>query len=438
MNFNPCRQKRLGPLPGVVLVAACILCCTCAILTQAEDWPQWRGPNRDGVWAESGLLESFPGEGLKVRWRSPVGFGWASPVVSQGRVFVTDVKLETRTAQERVHCFDEATGKSLWTYACDADYPDWAFVPGQCPSPSATPLVEKGKLYALGANGHVHCLETLTGTLLWEQRLDKEFAIQVLSCRPSPLIEGDLLILFTGGKPGGCVIALEKNSGKIVWKALDESVSNSSPIVIAAGGKRQLIVWTGESVTSLVPATGEVNWRERLVTSNNDSIATPVSEKNSLLVSGVMFDLGVDEARASIVWPKSRAVSRRVLSNTSTPLLKGEHLYSAKSSGELACLDARTGEQVWETDKVTGLKSGASIHLTRNGNAVWLFTDEGNLIRALLTPEGYQELSRAHLLEPTSPFSGRMFAWVPPVYANRHVFARNDKELICASLAANP
>jgi outer membrane protein assembly factor BamB len=126
------------------------------------------------------------------------------------------------------------------------------------------------------------------------------------------------------------------------------------------------------------------------------------------------------------------------LSNTSTPLLQGDHVYSAKSSGELVCLDARTGEQLWETDKVTGLKSGASINLTPNGNAVWLFTDEGNLIRAHLTPEGYHELSRAHLLEPTSPYSGRMFAWVPPAYANRHVYARNDKELVCASLAADP
>ena len=436
LNINLRVQKQFGPLSGAVLLAAFLLFCAWPISAHAEDWPQWRGPNRDGVWVDSGVLESFPAEGLKVRWRSPVGFGWSSPVVSQGRVFVTDVKLEARTAQERVHCFDEATGKSLWTYACDADYPDWAFVPGQCPSPSATPIVEAGRLYALGSNGHVHCLEATTGKLLWEKRLDKEFEIQVLSCRPSPLIDGDLLILLTGGKPGACVIALDKNSGNVVWKALDESISNSSPIVVTAGGKRQLIVWTGESVSSLAPATGEVYWRERLVTSNNDSIATPVSEKNWLLVSGVMFDLRVDESLASIAWPKSRAVSRRILSNTSTPLLRGDHLYSAKSGGELVCLNARTGEQVWETDKVTGLKSGASIHLTPNGDAVWLFTDEGNLIHVRLTSAGYQELSRAHLLEPTSPFGGKMLAWVPPAYANRHVFARNDKEIVCGSLAA--
>jgi outer membrane protein assembly factor BamB len=436
MNLNQCRQIRFRRLPELVSVAAFFLCGTGATSTHAEDWPQWRGPNRNGSWTESGILETFPTEGLKVRWRMPVGLGWSSPVVSQGKVFVTDVQLETRPAQERVHCFDEATGKSLWTYAYEAEYPD--LMPENRSPPAATPIVEAARLYMIGGNGHVHCLETATGNPIWERKLEKEFEIQPQSCRPSPLIEGELLILFTGGKPGACVIALEKNSGTLIWKALSESVSNSSPIMITAGGKRQLILWTGESVTSLVPATGEVNWREGLLTNSNYSTATPVGESNSLLISGFMMALRVDGALASPVWPKSRAVDRRVLSNTSTPLLKGDHIYSARSSGELACLDARTGEQVWVTESVTGLKSGASIHLTPNGNVVWLFTDEGNLIRAHLTPQGYEELGRAHLLEPTSPFLGKMFAWVPPAYANRHVFARNDKELTCVSLVAKP
>jgi outer membrane protein assembly factor BamB len=252
------------------------------------------------------------------------------------------------------------------------------------------------------------------------------------------LIEGDLVILLTGGKPAACVVALEKNSGKEAWRALGESVSNSSPIVVTAGGRRQLIVWTGESVTSLAPRSGEVNWRQRLLTNTNYSTATPVSRKHSLLISGFMLELGDDAPTATPAWPKSRALDRRILSNTSTPLLQGDHVYSARSDGELVCLDGRTGEQVWATDKVTRLKSGASIHLTTNGDAVWLFTDEGNLIRARLTYRGYEELSRAHLLEPTSPFFGNRMAWVPPSYANRHVFARNDKELVSASLAAKP
>lgn len=191
-------------------------------------------------------------------------------------------------------------------------------------------------------------------------------------------------------------------------------------------------------MTSLDPTTGDVHWRERLLTNTNYSTATPVREKYSLLISGFMLELSREAPLATPVWPKSRALAGRILSNTSTPLLKGAHVYSAKSGGELVCLDARTGEQVWMTENVTALKSGASIHLTPNGDAVWLFTDEGNLIRARLTPKGYNELGRAHLLEPTSPFFGNRFAWVPPAYANRHVFARNDKELVCAALSTKP
>ncbi|MBI2927115.1 MAG: PQQ-binding-like beta-propeller repeat protein, partial [Verrucomicrobia bacterium] len=122
----------------------------------------------------------------------------------------------------------------------------------------------------------------------------------------------------------------------------------------------------------------------------------------------------------------------------STALLQGDYVFSAKTSGELVCLEADTGKEVWQTNTVTSLKNGSSIHLTPNGDSVLLFTDQGNLIRARLSAQGYQELSRAHLLEATYPFNGRNVVWPPPAYANRHVFARNDQDLVCASLAAKP
>ncbi len=405
---------------------------------RAEDWPQWRGPNRDGVWRETGLLKLFPADGLKVRWRKPAGWGWSSPVVVRGRVYLTDSELVKPKAWERVRCFDEKTGKPLWTYAYEVTYPDWAFVSDQSCGPSATPIVEAGKIFTLGANGHVHCFDARKGKLLWEKKLAKEYELRELQCRPSPLIEGNLLILFVGGKPGACVIALDKKSGKEVWKALDESVSNSSPLVIVAGGKRQLIVWTGESVTSLNPATGETYWREPMVTSNNDAIPTPVVQKNRLLIGGLMMELNAHHPAATVLWPETRAISKRILSNTSTALLRGDYVFSAKSNGELVCLEAGTGKQVWEANTVTEMKNGASIHITPSGDGVFLFTNQGNLILAQLTPQGYREISRAHLLEPTSPFGERKCAWTPPAFANRHVFARNDKELVCATLAAKP
>jgi len=197
-----------------------------------------------------------------------------------------------------------------------------------------------------------------------------------------------------------------------------------------------LVVWTDESVTSLNPATGQTWWREPLVTNNNYAIPTPVVQKNRLLIAGLMLELNARQPAATVLWPESRAISKRILSNTSTAMLRGDYVYSAKSNGELVCLEAGTGKQVWGTTNVTELKNGASIHLTPNGDAVFLFTDQGDLILAQLTPQGYREISRSHLLEPTSILGVRKFAWTPPAYANRHVFARNDTELVCASLAA--
>lgn len=405
---------------------------------RADDWPQWRGPNRDGVWNETGILETFPAGGLKFRWRVQVGFGWSSPVVAGGRVFLPDSHLVRPSTQERLHCFEEATGKPVWTFAYDATYPEWAFTPGQEAGPTATPIVEGERIYMVGGNGQVHCFEAAKGEVLWKKDLSRNYKIEILKCRASPLIENDLLIVFAGARPGACVMALDKNSGREVWKAVDEPVSNSSPIVIASGGKRQLIAWTEQSVTSLHPATGEVFWREPLVTSNNDAISSPVFEQDRLLISGLMLRLDPEKPAFSVLWPQRLAAAQRILSNTSTPLLRGDQVYSARSSGQLVCLEAATGKPVWETDKVTDLKGGASIHLTSNGDAAFLYTDRGELIRARLTPQGYREISRARLVEPVYPFGGRNVAWSPPSFANRHVFARTEKELVCASLAAEP
>lgn len=402
----------------------------------ATDWPQFRGPHRDGTWDETGILASFPSEGLKIRWRQPVGGGWSSPVVVQGRVFVFDVELIKPSARERLHCFKEKTGEVLWVYAYEEKYGDWSYVPERGAGPTATPIVERDRIYVVGASGHTHCLDVKTGRVIWEKNIGREYEVAEMSCRPSPLIEGSLLIVFTGAKPGASVLALDKRTGKEVWKALDDPVSNSSPIMITAGGRRQLIVWSDSSLASLDPANGHTYWREPMATSNNDSAATPVFQGNRLLVSGLMLDVGADPPAALFRWPESRAASKRILSNTSTPVLQGEYIFTARGSGEFVCLEAATGRQIWTTNSLTASKNGASIHITPQGGGFFLFTDEGNLIRAQLSPAGYREISRAHLIDPTWPFGQTRFVYAPPAFANRHVFARSEAEVVCASLEA--
>ena len=182
-----------------LLAAALSLSLLLSAALRADDWPQWRGLNRDGVCNETGLLELFPAKGLEVRWRAPVGWGWSSPVVAQGRVYLADSEVVRPQPKERLHCFDEATGKALWTHSYDVAYPDWAF-PER--GPTATPIVLDGKVYALGNKGDLHCLDADRGTVLWKLNLEKEYDVQEFAFNASPLIEGDLLIACIGSYPG--------------------------------------------------------------------------------------------------------------------------------------------------------------------------------------------------------------------------------------------
>ncbi|RBP47569.1 outer membrane protein assembly factor BamB [Roseimicrobium gellanilyticum] len=418
---------------------AALLMCTgasflCSGFASAEDWPQWRGMARDNVWKETDILEAFPEAGVKVRWRMPVGPSWSSPVIADGHVYITDVVLQKPKATERLQCFEEASGKVLWAHSYEAPYPDWVFTAGQENGPSVTPIAEDGKVWMLGAIGALHCLDAKTGAVLWHKDLAKDYGMGGFSTNASPLIDGEKLVLVIGGKPDACVVALDKHTGNEIWHALDEASANSSPILVEAGGKRQLVVWTQQSVSALDPHNGAVLWRQRLLTSSDNTVSTPVSQGDLLLIGGLMLKLAQDKPGVSFLWPDTKAVSHRVLSNTSTAMLAEGHVYSATTKGELVCLDAQTGKKLWSKDGLTSKMSGTAIHFFPNGNSVLLYTDEGNLIRAKLTPQGYEEISRTKLLEPVYSFSGRKLCWSPPAFANGCAFARNERELVCAEL----
>lgn len=421
-----------------LLIALCAAV-SAASTVRADDWPQFRGPERAGVWNETGILQTFPAGGLKVRWRAGVGAGLSSPIVSGGRVFLCDSERKKPKAWERVHCFDEKTGEPLWTHSDEVSYPAWAFDdPSNPAGPDATPIAAGGKVYALGKNANLLCLDVRDGAVLWQRDLMKDLGLTEFSgTTPSPLIEGNLIILVIGGAPDASVIALDKDTGKEVWRALEDTWTYSSPIVISSGGKRQLIVLTPEAVTSLDPATGKIWWREKRDTRGDFTAACPVFHDGLLFAGFMMFRLSADKPDATLLWPEANtSYTRRILSQTSIPLIRDGHVFSDKSYGHFVCLDALTGKPVWQNEEITDKKNGATQQLFPNGDSTLIFTNEGNLIRARLSAEGYKEISRVHFIEPTYLFGGRKVVWPLPAFANRHVFARNGEELICASLDA--
>jgi outer membrane protein assembly factor BamB len=404
----------------------------------AADWPQWRGPNRDGVWNETGILPSFPARGLVLKWKVPVGMGYSSPIIKDGKLYLTDLTAEQPIVHERTLCLNARTGKQIWIAQHEATAADWFFNPAQFRGPGATPIIHNGRVYALSMFSVLKCLDARAGKVLWQHDLAAEYKLPASSLDASPLIDNGLLILSIGGKPAAGVVAFDLLTGHEVWKSLSESATWSSPIVISAGGTRQLIVWMRESITSLNPTNGAVFWREPTVSGGSpgfSAVSTPVLQGDRLLISGLMFQLDQTHPAAKVLWPDTPSGTRRILSDTSTPLFRDDFIYSPRSGGAFVCLEAATGLERWQTNAVTGLRRGASVHFIPNASSLFLYTDQGDLIHAELTPNGYRELGRTHLVDPTSPLFEYKFAWSAPAFANRNLFVRNDRELRCYSMA---
>ena len=379
----------------------------------AADWPQWRGPSRDNVWTESGIVSTFPAEGLTPRWKVPVGYGLSSPVIAGGMRYLSDLVVEKPVVHERVHCFNAATGKKVWTSEHDATPPDWFYAPDQTRGPGSTPVVHEGRVYAIGMFYQLTCLDARTGAVIWKRDLRTEYQLPSSSLDASPLVDGNLLIAAIGGKPAAGVVAFDLLTGNEVWRALAEEATWSSPVIVSAGGARQLIVWMRKSITSLNPANGELYWREPTVSGGSagfSAVSTPVLQDDRLLVSGLMFQLDRARPTAKVLWPDTPSGTRRILSDTSTPLMKDGFVYGPRSGGAFVFLEAGTGREVWHTNTVTELRQGACVHLISNGSSELLFTDQGDLVLTKPSPAGYRELARTHVINPTAFLFNKQFA----------------------------
>jgi outer membrane protein assembly factor BamB len=417
----------------------------------AEDWPEWRGQGRRGVWNETGILEKFPEQGLKVEWRAPIHAGYSGPSVSGGRVFISDFSpTESRHGIERALCLDEKTGKVLWTREWDADYTGITYEIG----PRATPTVDGDRVYVLGARGLLFCLNTGTGEIVWKKDFVADYGMVPphWGTSSAPLVDGKLVICLAGaGAKGATVVAFDKTTGAEIWRAIqsESEPGYGQPIIVEAGGARQLIVWHPTAVFSLDPATGAIHWQEPFQIRVGLTVATPVVNGRNLLVSAfyngsLMLELDATKPAARVLWrghSNSEINTDGLHSLISTPLIRDGFVFGICSYGQFRCLNAATGERVWETPDVTREKARWAMgFIVQNGARTFINNDRGELIIADLKADAYHEISRNQLIKPTTPRGGRRelsaVNWVHPAYANGHIFTRNDEEIISVSLEA--
>jgi outer membrane protein assembly factor BamB len=427
-----------------------VICALLVCRAGADDWPQWLGPKRDAVWREIGIVQRFPTNGLSFRWRVPVGAGYSGPAVANGRIYLTDRRADARKSvggrgsipgTERVLCLNEADGKLLWQHEYECAY-NVSYPAG----PRATPVVHDGKVYTLGTEGDLLCLDASGGKVLWTKQFKKEFGLDtpVWGFAGHPLVDGNKLICLAGGD-GSVAVAFDKDSGKELWRALSaREPGYCPPTMIDAGGKRQIIIWHPEAVNSLNPDTGAVYWSFPFEVRSGLSVPTPRQDGDRLFITSfyngpIMFNVSGD--KPVVLW-RGKSNSERntdgLHSIMPTPVIDCGYIYGVCSYGQLRCLRADTGERLWETFAATSGDKPvrwANTFLIKHEDRYLLPNEKGELIIARLTPEGYHEISRAKLLEPTNSDPGRAVVWSHPAFANRSIYARNDKELVAASLA---
>jgi outer membrane protein assembly factor BamB len=421
--------------PRVVIHCALLLMLLLVAPAQAEDWPRWRGPRGDGTWFGPKLPTTWPKAGLPVVWRKPIGGGYAGVSIANGRAITMDRPADT--ASERVLCFDMSTGDLLWSHTYAADYSHMRYDNG----PRAAPTIHDGKVYTLGAIGHAHCLDAMTGEVLWS--IDTVAAwdagIPIWGFAASPVVRGDTVILHVGAQPGGCLVAVDRTTGEERWRSLDDPAGYCTPIIITTsgggGGGDQLINWNPKRITSVNPDTGKLNWAFDFPITNGVSIATPIFADGIIFIASFWhgakaIELGDTPRDATILWEDE--LLRGLMSQ---PLYRDGHAYLLERQFGLVCFNYRTGQRQWQDENPPMTRrernpQAAMMWLANSDtpgspDRVLILNALGDLILARFTPTGYIEQSRTHIIDET---------WAHPALSDNHLVARSDTQILCVRL----
>jgi len=398
-------------------VSAILLCfLIVSAAPRAADWPQWRGPNRDGISSETGLLAAWPPAGPRLVWRATgLGEGYASIAVARGRLYTQG----QRGSQQFVMAFDVKTGSKLWETPTSAR----SFRESRGNGPRGTPTVDGDRLYAMAADGTLASLDAATGKVIWSQNVVQKYGGAMIewAFSESPLVDGDRLIVMPGGR-GASLVSLNKLDGTLQWKAGSDQAGYSSTILAEVEGVRQVVALSGESAFGVRVDNGQVLWRYDRVSNSTANIATPIVHDGHVFLStdygtgGALLKLGA--RGASEVY-----FTREMMNHYSTSVLVGDVLYGFSNS-ILTAMRFRTGQVLWRHRSVG---KGSLVFADK---FLYVLSEEGVVGLVEARPDQYREVSRFEIP------SGQFPTWAPPTVADGRLYVREQDRLMCFDIGA--
>ena len=378
----------------------------------AANWPQWRGPNRDGISKETGLLKQWPAEGPPLVWKATgAGRGYSSFSISNGRMYT----MGLRGDREFVVAFDVATGKEVWA----TPHGSAAYRNDRGDGPRGTPTIDGDRIYALGGNGDLSAIEAKSGKVIWSKNVLKDFGGSNIrwGISESPLVMGNKLLVNAGG-PGASIVALNKSNGAVIWKSQSDEAGYSSAIPFEVNGATQVVFFTAERAVGLDPNDGKLLWDYARPSNNVANVATPIVRANRVFISsdygtgGGVVEIKPDN-KAQEIW-----FTKEMRNHHSSSVLIGDYLYGF-SSAILTAMKFDTGEIAWKDRSV-----GKGSLVFADGH-LYLFSENGVVGLAEATPTGYKEKGRFKIQQDSLP------TWTHPVVAGGRLYLR-DQDTIYA------
>lgn len=387
----------------------------------AADWPQWRGPERTGHAPPGEKMVRIPAQ-PPVLWRLPIGEGFASPVVSSGKVFYFDNKA----GKETLHAIATADAKELWAVSVDDTFKDEQGPPG----PRCTPVVDGDRVYAQSGKGELQCVRVADGQRLWRVNFTNDFGAAFLGedskvpgaaehgYTAAPVIAGDRLIACVGGTNGAGIVCFAKRTGAILWKSQDDLAAYAAPMVATVAGVNQAICFTVEGLVALTPDQGRLLWRVPIKTTYGRNCITPVIVDDWVIAGSYKAGLvGVKvTGDRSGLKAEQKWVNKAGAMNFSSPVAVGRHLYGLGPTRNLICVEVETGRIVWSKDNFAVTPDNGFASFVVLGENILVCTDLGEVVLMGADPVQFRQLGRAQVC-------GRN--WCHPAYADGRLYVRD-------------